>query len=73
MAGDDPLGDHPDLPWISAHSRNTNKPTKLVIKIGESTAKFVLQFALLLGVVIIALSGHDGWGWLVFILILSML
>jgi hypothetical protein len=71
MAGDDPLGDHPNIPWHGAHSRNKNP--KLVIKIGESTTKFILQALLLLGVVIIAASGHDGWGWLVFILILSML
>lgn len=30
--------------------------------------RFSLQIALLIGAVVIAATGHDGWGWLVFLL-----
>lgn len=38
---------------------------------GETSDKTKIQLALIIGTILIAMSGNDGWGWLLFFYVLT--
>lgn len=44
---------------------------KELIDINDKGKLFLLRLAMVIGIIILAYGHHDGWGWLVFMLLIT--
>lgn len=45
---------------------------KEVVQLDDKTRLFILRLSMIIAITILAGTGHDGWGWFMFLLIITL-